>query len=119
MLCRAVGFVLLAASVITPPRSAPTLSSVTDLLDRYDRGEYDAVVADLDRQVGEIDRERRQTRRIGPGENPATDPMPLPDQFASGAKRWVRASGASLAGHRRLVAATLALEIVHTRRRLQ
>jgi tetratricopeptide (TPR) repeat protein len=122
MLCRTVGFVLLAASIFTLPRSGPSLSSVTDLLERYDSGDYEAVTAAFERDSDASLREFRAAlnRPMPEGSIPRmTDLLPLPDQFISDAKRWIRAGGLPAAEHRRLVAATLALEIAHARRRVQ
>ena len=51
-LCRIAGFALRVTSLsAVPAGSRPTMSSVTTLLDRYERGEYEAVTAQLERET--------------------------------------------------------------------
>ena len=95
MLSRTVGFLLLAASVSTSTPSVLSPSSVTDLLERYDRGDYEAVTAAFERDSDASVREFRAAlnRQMPEGSIPRmSDPLPLPDQFAADAKRWIRAA---------------------------
>jgi tetratricopeptide (TPR) repeat protein len=76
------------AVVTMPPPSAQGLVA-TDLLDRYFRGEFDAVVASL-AKVSDFDEFLKQLKEDGP--------------------TWIDAGGAAARERRELAAATLALE---------
>ena len=106
MVGRIVGFAILclctgALAVGQTPGRARL--SATALLDAYARGQYDVVTADLTQRAGEYP--------PGPRADYSTDRL-LGDLDAA-AKRWVPAEGAGAADRRRLIAATVALEISH------
>jgi len=84
-----VGSVVLAAAFAGGPSTAQR-RSVTDLLDRYGAGRFDAVVEELsgdDLDFGDL---LKQLRQEGPG--------------------WIAAGGAARRARRELTAATVALE---------
>ena len=87
---RACGFAfaVVVAVVVGPTPSAQGLVA-TDLLDRYFRGEFEAVIATLE-QVSDFDDLLKQLKQDGPA--------------------WIDAGGAAVRERRELAAATLALE---------
>lgn len=84
----------------------PSPRSMTELLEAYDHRQYDEVLSDL---AGRAPRTAKDL--LGEGFD---DSMLL--ELDGATKRWIVAGGPALAAHRRLVAATLALEIAHSRR---
>jgi tetratricopeptide (TPR) repeat protein len=88
----------LAAVVLinAAPRPVALQLTATELLDRYDRGDRDAVV-EIFRTAPDVDAMRRDLEQSG--------------------KTWTKAAGASREPHRRLAAATMALELANARMR--
>jgi hypothetical protein len=107
VLKRALGLVLLGAgTVLLAHVPARATSSITDLLDWYDQSQYDNVLADLARRDTQLAHDSKLQGFIDP----------LPSDLDGAARRWISAGGPELAERRRLVAATLAIEISHSRK---
>ena len=103
--CLALGCVTMGASAPremrqtaqTAPRRASPPSAV-ELLDRYSHGDFGSVTAALE-HVQDFDAFRNDLENVGP--------------------RWITAGGSSAVPHRRLVAATFALEVADATMRPQ
>src|SRR5215831_13641557 len=90
---RIASLVIACAAAIS---QAPASPAAIGLLDQYDRGDRDAVV-EVFKSARDIEAIRRDLERAGAG--------------------WTTAEGPSLEAHRRLVAATMALELANARMR--
>src|SRR5579864_402101 len=94
---------LSAATAMRIHAARPALS-VVDLLEAYDRADYGVVVAGLDRRAADLARDGHLQNNGDVAD------------FDLNARPWIAAGGPQQSAHRRLVAATVALEAAHARR---
>lgn len=85
---------LLAAGFLTLSQARPSLPTATDLLARYARGDFDAVVQAFVE---------------------ARDPGELKGQLQEQGSKWTKAEGEAAEPRRRLIAATVGLELANAR----